>query len=77
MRLSDGFQEFINYATLERCLQPTTISWYQQTIKPFFKYQCMQIGVRPRSWKVIDKRLMKERPGLEREVKEIISSFEV
>ena len=38
MRLSDRFQEFINYATLERCLEPTTINWYQQSIKPFFKY---------------------------------------
>ena len=38
MRLSDGFEEFINYATLERCLEPTTINWYRQSIKPFFKY---------------------------------------
>jgi len=38
MKLSDAFQEFINYATLERCLEPTTIYWYQQSIKPFYKF---------------------------------------
>jgi site-specific recombinase XerD len=38
MKLSDAFQEFINFATLERCLEPTTIDWYQRSIKPFYKY---------------------------------------
>ena len=38
MRLSDVFQEFINYSTLERCLEPSTISWYKENIKSFYKY---------------------------------------
>lgn len=38
MRIVDAFQEFLNYATLERCLEPTTILWYQKSLKPFYKY---------------------------------------
>ena len=38
MQLSLVFKEFIDYATLERCLEPTTIDWYKHTIKPFYKY---------------------------------------
>lgn len=38
MKLSDVFQEFISFATLERCLEPTTIDWYQRSINPFYKY---------------------------------------
>ncbi len=38
MRLSLLFQEFIDYATLERCLEPTTIEWYRKSIKPFYNY---------------------------------------
>lgn len=38
MRLSVLFQEFINYAILERCLEPTTVDWYKRAIKPFYKY---------------------------------------
>ena len=38
MRLSVLFQEFIDYATLERCLEPTTIDWYKRAIKPFYNY---------------------------------------
>ena len=38
MKITDVFQEFVNYATLERCLEPTTIDWYQRSIKPFYKY---------------------------------------
>ncbi len=38
MKLSDAFQEFINFSTLERCLEPTTIIWYRKSINPFNKY---------------------------------------
>ncbi len=38
MQLSDLFLEFINYATLERCLELTTIQWYKNSIKIYFKY---------------------------------------
>ena len=38
MKLSDAFKEFLDYATLERCLEPTTIDWYQRSIKPFYKF---------------------------------------
>lgn len=38
MKLSDVFQEFINYATLERCLEPATTDWYQNSMKSFYKY---------------------------------------
>lgn len=38
MKLSEAFQEFINYATLERCLEPLTIRWYQTRGKHLFKY---------------------------------------
>ena len=37
-KLSEAFEEFINYATLERCLEPTTIRWYQTRTKRLFKY---------------------------------------
>ncbi len=38
MKLTVAFEEFLDYATLERCLTPTTISWYKRCFKPFFKY---------------------------------------
>src|SRR5689334_3951125 len=38
MKLLDAFQEFLNYATLERYLEPTTIEWYQRCMKPLAKY---------------------------------------
>ena len=38
MKIPDVFKEFINYATLERCLEPTTIRWYQSGIKSLCKY---------------------------------------
>ena len=38
MKISEAFKEFINYATLERCLEPTTIRWYENGIKLFYKY---------------------------------------
>lgn len=38
MKLSDAFQEFTNYALLERCLEPTTIEWYERCLKSFYKY---------------------------------------
>lgn len=38
MKLTDVFEEFINYATLERCLEPSTIYWYKENIKVFYKY---------------------------------------
>lgn len=38
MKIPDAFKEFINYATLERCLEPTTIRWYQSGMKILSKY---------------------------------------
>lgn len=38
MKLTDAFQEFVNFSTLERCLEPTTIIWYRKSINPFYKY---------------------------------------
>lgn len=38
MKIPDAFKEFINYATLERCLEPTTIRWYQTGMKILSKY---------------------------------------
>lgn len=38
MRIADAFQEFVNYSTLERCLEPTTVAWYNNSIKAFYKY---------------------------------------
>lgn len=38
MRLSDAFQEFVIHATLERCLEPTTIQWYNKTTNIFNGY---------------------------------------
>jgi len=38
MKIPDAFQEFVNYSTLERCLEPTTIGWYTNSIKSFYKY---------------------------------------
>lgn len=38
MKLSDVFQEFITHATLERCLEPTTIMWYNKTINIFYRH---------------------------------------
>ena len=32
------FKEFIDYSVLERCLEPTTIRWYENSIKSFYKY---------------------------------------
>ena len=38
MKLPELFKEFTNYAILERCLEPTTILWYDGSIKCFYKY---------------------------------------
>ena len=38
MKLPELFKEFTNYAILERCLEPTTILWYDGSIKRFYKY---------------------------------------
>src|SRR5262249_33855219 len=38
MKISDAFEEFINYATLERCLEINTINWYKRCLKPYLKY---------------------------------------
>lgn len=38
MKLSDAFKEFTDYALLERCLEATTIDWYQRSIKLFYNY---------------------------------------
>lgn len=38
MKLTDLFKEFIAYALLERCLEPTTIGWYERSINCFYKY---------------------------------------
>jgi len=38
MKLSDLFKEFTDYAILERCLEPTTILWYRNSIKSFYRF---------------------------------------
>jgi integrase/recombinase XerD len=38
MKLSLAYDEFINFATLERCLEPTTLEWYARCVKPVFKF---------------------------------------
>lgn len=38
MKLPDLFKEFTDYAVLERCLEPTTILWYNNSIRSFYKY---------------------------------------
>ena len=38
MKIPDLFKEFTDYAILERCLEPTTIRWYDNSIKCFYKY---------------------------------------
>ncbi|HOW36291.1 MAG TPA: tyrosine-type recombinase/integrase [Candidatus Omnitrophota bacterium] len=38
MKLNDAYDEFINSALLERCLEQTTIDWYSRCIQPVFKY---------------------------------------
>ena len=38
MKLTDLFKEFKAYALLERCLEPTTIGWYESSINCFYKY---------------------------------------
>jgi len=38
MKLNDLFDRFIAYATLERCLEPNTVKWYQSGFKLFCKY---------------------------------------
>jgi len=38
MKLNQLFDEFIAYATLERCLEPTTIIWYKGSFRLFCKY---------------------------------------
>ena len=38
MKISILFEEFIAFATLERCLEPTTIEWYKRSLAPLLKY---------------------------------------
>ena len=38
MKIPDLFKEFTDYATLERCLEPTTIAWYNNSMRSFYKY---------------------------------------
>ncbi|TRZ95296.1 hypothetical protein D4R78_04155 [bacterium] len=38
MRLNQLFDEFVAYATLERCLEPNTIKWYKEGFQSFSKY---------------------------------------
>lgn len=38
MKLQDLFKEFTDDATLERCLEPATLMWYDKSIKGFYKY---------------------------------------
>jgi len=38
MKLSVAFEEFLDFATLERCLSSNTINWYRRCFKPFVKY---------------------------------------
>ena len=38
MKIVDAFDEFVHYATLERCLETNTIYWYKRCVKPFVKY---------------------------------------
>ncbi len=37
-KLDELFKQFTAYALLERCLEPTTIVWYEGSIKCFYKY---------------------------------------
>src|SRR5277367_4277619 len=38
MKIADAFEEFVAYATLERCLETNTIYWYKRCVRPFIKY---------------------------------------
>src|SRR5271170_1518724 len=38
MKLTDLHKEFTAYALLERCLEPTTVEWYNGTIRCYYKY---------------------------------------
>jgi len=38
MKILILFEEFIAFATLERCLEPTTIEWYKRSLAPLLKY---------------------------------------
>ena len=38
MKLTKAYDEFVNFAILERCLEPTTIDWYSRCILPLFKF---------------------------------------
>ena len=38
MKITDSFQEFVEYSLLEKCLELTTIEWYKRCLKPFLKY---------------------------------------
>lgn len=38
MKLDKLFEEFINYAMLERCLSPNTLRWYRHCYNPFIEY---------------------------------------
>lgn len=38
MKLPELYKEFTSYSILERCLEPTTILWYDGSIRCFYKY---------------------------------------
>ena len=38
MKIADAYEEFVAYATLERCLEKNTIGWYKRCVRPFIKY---------------------------------------
>ncbi len=45
LKLTDLHKEFTAYALLERCLEPTTIVWYDGNIKCFAQIQTIIIFI--------------------------------